>query len=47
MSHGSIVVFPCYKVVEIAPDGGVSDQKVAEIKAALRDLGLSDNVNLE
>jgi hypothetical protein len=33
--------------VEIEPDGGVSDQKVSEIKAALRDLGLSDDVNLE
>jgi len=33
--------------VEIAPEGGVSDQKVSEIKAALRDLGLSDNLALE
>lgn len=33
--------------VVIAPDGGVSDQKVAEIKAALRDLGLPDNIASE
>jgi hypothetical protein len=33
--------------VEIAPDGGVSNQKVDEIKVALRELGLSDDLNLE
>lgn len=33
--------------VEIAPDGGVSNQKVDEIKVALRELGLSDDVILE
>jgi hypothetical protein len=33
--------------VEIAPEGGVSNQKVDEIKVALRELGLSDEVVLE
>jgi hypothetical protein len=33
--------------VEIAPDGGVSNQKVDEIKVALRELGLSDTVNID
>jgi hypothetical protein len=33
--------------VEIAPDGGVSSQKVDEIKIALRELGLRDDVSLE
>jgi hypothetical protein len=33
--------------VEITPEGGVSSQKVDEIKIALRELGLSDNVTLE
>ena len=33
--------------VEIAPEGGVSNQKVDEIKVALRELGLSDDVTLE
>jgi len=33
--------------VQIAPDGGVSNQKVDEIKIALRELGLSDDVTLE
>jgi hypothetical protein len=33
--------------VEIPPDGGVSNQKVNEIKVALRELGLSDDVTLE
>jgi hypothetical protein len=33
--------------VEIAPDGGVSNQKVDEIKVALRELGLSDDVTVE
>ncbi len=33
--------------VQIAPDGGVSNQKVDEIKVALRELGLSDDVILE
>jgi uncharacterized protein YneR len=33
--------------VEIAPEGGVSTQKVDEIKVALRELGLPDNVNLD
>jgi hypothetical protein len=33
--------------VEIAPDGGVSNQKVDEIKVALRELGLPDDVSLD
>jgi hypothetical protein len=33
--------------VEIAPEGGVSNQKVDEIKVALRELGLSDDVSME
>jgi Protein of unknown function (DUF499) len=33
--------------VEIAPEGGVSKQKVDEIKVALRELGLSDDVSLD
>jgi hypothetical protein len=31
--------------VEIAPEGGVSNQKVDEIKVALRELGLPDNIS--
>ena len=30
--------------MQIAPEGGVSTQKVNEIKVALRELGLSDRV---
>ncbi len=30
--------------VEVKPDGGISKQKVEETKAALRELGLSDNI---
>ena len=33
--------------VEIAPDGGVSGQKVDEIRVALRELGLKDDVIAE
>jgi len=33
--------------IEIAPEGGVSSQKVDEIKVALRELGLSDYVSLD
>ena len=33
--------------IEIAPEGGVSNQKVDEIKVALRELGLQDEVTLE
>lgn len=33
--------------VEIAPQGGVSPQKVDEIKVALRELGLPDNLGSE
>ena len=33
--------------VEIAPDGGVSNQKVDEIKVALRELGLSDEISFD
>lgn len=33
--------------VQIAPEGGVSNQKVDEIKVALRELGLSDDVTVE
>jgi hypothetical protein len=32
--------------VEIAPEGGISNQKVDEIKVALRELGGSDDVEL-
>jgi hypothetical protein len=32
--------------IEIAPDGGVSSQKVDEIKVALRELGLTDDVTV-
>ena len=32
--------------VEIAPDGGISNQKMDEIKVALRELGLSDDITL-
>jgi hypothetical protein len=32
--------------VQIAPDGGVSNQKVDEIKFALRELGLADDVSV-
>ena len=30
--------------VEIAPEGGISKQKIEETKAALRELGLSDEI---
>ena len=33
--------------VEAAPEGGVSDQKVEEVKIALRELGLDDNILAE
>ena len=33
--------------VQIAPDGGVSNQKVDDIKVALRELGLSDELSVE
>jgi len=33
--------------VEIAPEGGVSNQKVDEIKVALRELGLSDEISTD
>ena len=33
--------------VEVAPPGGVSEQKVEETKVALRELGLADQVNTE
>jgi hypothetical protein len=33
--------------VEIAPEGGVSKQKIDEIKVALRELGLPDDVSFE
>jgi hypothetical protein len=33
--------------VEVAPDGGVSKQKVDEAKSALRELGLSDSIQEE
>jgi len=33
--------------VEIAPDGGVSKQKVDEIKVALRELGLPDDISFD
>jgi hypothetical protein len=33
--------------VDIAPEGGVSSQKVDEIKVALRDLGLADDVSFD
>lgn len=33
--------------VEIAPEGGVSKQKVDEAKSALRELGLDDDVKEE
>ena len=33
--------------VEIAPEGGVSNQKIDEIKVALRELGLPDDVSLD
>jgi len=32
--------------VEAAPEGGVSDQKVEEVKIALRELGLDDDVSV-
>jgi hypothetical protein len=31
--------------VEVSPEGGVSQQKVEETKAALRELGLGDDIN--
>ena len=33
--------------VEAAPDGGVSDQKIEEVKIALRELGPDDGVSAE
>jgi hypothetical protein len=30
--------------VEVSPDGGLSKQKIEETKAALRGLGLSDDI---
>jgi hypothetical protein len=33
--------------VEIAPDSGVSSQKVDEIKIALWELGLPDSISLD
>ena len=33
--------------VEASPEGGVSKQKLDETKSALRELGLSDDVNVE
>ena len=33
--------------VEASPEGGVSNQKFAETKSALRDLGLNEDVNIE
>jgi hypothetical protein len=30
--------------VEVAPEGGISKQKLEETKAALRELGLSDDL---
>src|SRR6187200_2561336 len=32
--------------VEVSPDGGVSTQKLEETRAALRELGLSDKLDL-
>jgi hypothetical protein len=32
--------------VQIAPEGGVSNQKVDEIRVALRELGRSDDVSV-
>ena len=31
--------------VEVAPEGGISKQKIEETKAALRELGLPDDIN--
>jgi hypothetical protein len=33
--------------VDIAPDGGISNQKIEEMKVALRELGLVDDVEVE
>jgi hypothetical protein len=33
--------------VEVAPEGGISKQKIEETKAALRELGLSDDITSE
>jgi hypothetical protein len=33
--------------VEVAPEGGVSKQKLDETKSALRELGLNDDVKIE
>ena len=33
--------------VEVAEEGGISTQKIEETKAALRELGLDDNVSNE
>jgi hypothetical protein len=33
--------------VEVAPDGGLSTQKIEETKGALRELGLSDDVDVK
>ena len=32
--------------VEVAPEGGISKQKIEETKAALRELGMNDDINL-
>jgi hypothetical protein len=32
---------------DVAPEGGLSDQKLEETKAALRELGVDDNVNMD
>jgi hypothetical protein len=31
--------------VEVAPEGGISKQKIEETKAALRELGLTDDLS--
>jgi hypothetical protein len=33
--------------VEVTPDGGVSKQKLEEMKSALRELGLNDDVSMK
>ena len=32
---------------EVAPEGGLSQQKIEEAKAALRELGMSEDVNFQ
>jgi protein-disulfide isomerase-like protein with CxxC motif len=32
---------------EVAPEGGLSRQKIEETKAALRELGMSEDVNFQ